>query len=147
MAFYLIYSTGVRYYTSRNPTQVTHLCFTSISGALRSLYVHPCSDTSSVKEGENRPLRVCILCVLKPYPLSIRTTGPIVLVSLPTRVRMAFQELNMPNDSHVVSHAFLRMSLTLKQPLRSPLTILVSPHRLLESLLFPYSYLCVQMIA
>lgn len=46
-----------------------------------------------------------------------------------------------------MSCAFFGMYLILKQPLRSLLTILISPYRLIESMLFLYGHMCVQMIA
>lgn len=85
-----------------------------------------------------------ILYASTPHLLSVRTT-----VSLVSEwVRMAFQELSMCNDLQTVSCACVRIYLILKQPLISPLTILVSPYvGVLGSTLFLYVYLCVQMMA
>lgn len=61
---------------------------------------------------------------------------------------MAFQELSMYNDLQVASCAFVRICLIPKQPLISPLTILVSPYtKVFGSMIFLYAYLCVQMMA
>lgn len=109
--------------------------------------LHPCSDASGVEKGEHRPLGVCVLCAFTPRLLCEGSRARSRSVCVPAAVGMAFQELKMHNDLHSASYAVFRMHLILKQPLRSRLTIPLSPYRLLGSTFFPYVYLCLQMAA